>query len=520
MKKKLLVLLVAFAMVAALALTGCGGTGSTDPSDNGEGGENHLNMALYWFGDDLDPGNGWNGWTLTRAAVGETLVTVTEDLEFVGQLADSWEAVDDTTWKFHIRPNVTFQNGNPVTPEAVVSSIQRSLDVNERGQTNLKLKSVEADGEYVVFVTEEPYGAFLANLTEPLFIIVDTTADTSTFGDTPVCTGPYMVTSHEPGVSFEAVAYKDYWAGTPGFDSITVYNVDDDNSRSMGLQGTDYDMIQRVAATDLQFFEDSDKYEVQISDGSRVQFLFMNNQSGPFADENIRLAFNSAVNYDAIAQVLGGGVNGLGSPFPPAAPFYKELNCTTYDPAKCAEYLKAAGYEDTDGDGYVDKDGEPLTVTITMASGSNTTVSSTTIAELVQKQVGECGIKFEIKQAENVSDLQANGEFDMTFANWQTLSTGDPQWFLDQVFKTGATDNYAGYSNSDLDALVDSMSTTFDVNERMNIARDASQIIIDHGFGCFLVDVTNINVCRSTIKNMHTFPIDYYMLTYDTTYAE
>lgn len=207
-------------MTAAVMLFGSAGAAVAD--DAAAEGEKHLNMAIYWFGDDLDPGHGWNGWTLTRAAVGENLVTVTEDLELVGQLADSWEAVDDTTWKFHIRQGVTFQNGNPLTAEAVKSSIERSIEINERGQTNLKLSSIETDGEYVIFQTEEPYGAFLANLSEPLFIIVDTTADTDTFVDTPVCTGPYMVTSFDPGVSFEAVAYKDYWGGTPGLDSVTV----------------------------------------------------------------------------------------------------------------------------------------------------------------------------------------------------------------------------------------------------------------------------------------------------------
>lgn len=109
------------------------------------------------------------------------------------------------------------------------------------------------------------------------------------------------------------------------------------------------------------------------------------------------------------------------------------------------------------------------------------------------------------------------GNFQLVFANWQTLSTGDPQWFLDQVFKTGATDNYGDYSNAEIDSLIDRLSVTFDVDERMDIAKQVSQLIIDEGFGCYLVDVTNINVCHSNVKNMSTFPIDYYFLTPQTT---
>lgn len=229
MKKKWLSSMMAIALTGTMILAGCGGSSSPSGSaaestasaaaeaasaaeeeaaaesesaaeseapaeEAASGEEKHLNFGIYWFGDDLDPGNGWNGWTLTRAAVGETLVTVNENLEFVGQLADEWETEDDNvTWRFHIRDGVTFQNGNVCDAEAVVGSIKRSLEVNERGQTNLKLESVEADGDWVVFKTEAPYGAFLANLTEPLFTIVDTSVDTSDYGNHPICTGPYKI---------------------------------------------------------------------------------------------------------------------------------------------------------------------------------------------------------------------------------------------------------------------------------------------------------------------------------------
>ena len=49
--------------------------------------------------------------------------------------------------------------------------------MNERGESALKLASIEVDGEYVVIKTKEPYGAFLANISDPMFIIVDTSVD-------------------------------------------------------------------------------------------------------------------------------------------------------------------------------------------------------------------------------------------------------------------------------------------------------------------------------------------------------
>ena len=201
MKKKVL-LGIFLALISIGVLTACGAKKEKEEvSTEAQATGGHMNIALYWFGETLDPAENWDGWTLTRAAVGETLVTVDENLQIVGQLADSWENVNETTWKFHIRQRVTFQNGNPLTPEAVKSSIERTVKINERGESALKLASIDVDGEYVIIKTKEPYGAFLANISDPMFIIVDTSVDTSKFKGTPVCTGPYMVTSFKPATS-------------------------------------------------------------------------------------------------------------------------------------------------------------------------------------------------------------------------------------------------------------------------------------------------------------------------------
>lgn len=108
MKKRLLCFLGAAAL--ALALSACSSNKSTSEaasegaSDVAQssaaadtGAKKHMNTATFWFGSDLDPANGWNAWTLSRAAVGENLATVNEKMEIVPQLSDTWELVDDTT---------------------------------------------------------------------------------------------------------------------------------------------------------------------------------------------------------------------------------------------------------------------------------------------------------------------------------------------------------------------------------------------------------------------------------------
>lgn len=471
----------------------------------------HLNMALYWFGDTLDPALGWDGWTLTRVAVGETLVTLDENLNIVPQLADSWENVNETTWKFHIRQGVTFQNGNPLTAEAVKSSIERSIKMNERGKTNLKLKDIQVDGEYVIFTTEEPYGAFLANISEPLFIIVDTSVDTSKYAEAPIATGPYKVVSYKDKVSFELEAYDGYWGGKPALASVSVLNIGDDNTRALAVQSGDVDMAQGIRSGNVSLFEGNENYITKSTSGTRIQFLFMNTARPALANKNVRLAINSGINYDTFAKVAGGNSVAAAQPYPESTPYGKNLKKSTYDLDKAKDYLKAAGYVDTNADGYVDKDGKNLELNIT--SPASSAGGNSALNELLQAQLKEIGIKVNINLVENIDVVKANSDFDMLFTNWQTVSTGDSQWFLDQAFKTGASDNYGKYSNKELDDIINKLSVTFDTKERIELTRKAAQIIIDEGFGTYLISQANVNVSSKKVENMLVFPIDYYFLT-------
>ena len=85
MKKKVL-LGIFLALISIGVLTACGTKKEKEEvSTEAQATGGHMNIALYWFGETLDPALDWDGWTLTRAAVGETLVTVDENLQLVGQ---------------------------------------------------------------------------------------------------------------------------------------------------------------------------------------------------------------------------------------------------------------------------------------------------------------------------------------------------------------------------------------------------------------------------------------------------
>lgn len=69
-------------------------------------------------------------------------MTVTDKMEFKGQLADKWENVEPTTWKFHIREKVKFQNGDDMTPELVKASLDRTLKMNAIVKKSADIKEI------------------------------------------------------------------------------------------------------------------------------------------------------------------------------------------------------------------------------------------------------------------------------------------------------------------------------------------------------------------------------------------
>ena len=245
MRKKIALLMV-LCMIATLFITGCSSntaevnndaetqvdTESAGEPDSVEAmleatSGTHINVALFTYIEGMDPATDWCGWNLTRTGVGETLVTVNENMEIVGQLADEWDQIDDVTYKFHIRQGVTFSNGNELTPEIVKASIERTIENNSRSES-LKIASIEVDGKYVIFTTSEPFSAFLTNLTEPMCVIVDTTVDTSNYDSTPICTGPYKVTEYVSEERIELERYEDYWGGPAAIETITCKNIGKD----------------------------------------------------------------------------------------------------------------------------------------------------------------------------------------------------------------------------------------------------------------------------------------------------
>ncbi len=480
---------------------------ATTPEDNTP---KTLVAATFWIGSDADPANGWNGWTLMRTASGECLATLNENMEVEPQLADSWEIVDDLTWKFHIRQGVKFANGKDLTPEAVKSSLERVIAKDERAAANAKMESITVDGEYVIFKTTEPYGSLLNNLTEPLFIIVDTDMDDETIAKTPVTTAPYQITEYNPKVDMKLVANKNYWGGEVGLDGYTLKMIKDDATRALALQSGEVQIAQRITGTALPTLNEMGTFNILEVPSLRVVYFGLDHNNKFLKDIHVRKAISSALNREAIAKILHG--EAVGAIFPPSAGYgYDKIDVQKFDVELAKKELKDGGYVDSDGDGYVEKDGEKVSLYVPIAS------KHSQLAEIMQAQLKEVGIEMNIEIVENAYDLLGEGNFDAFITNYVTATTGDSKRFLEQNYTTTGTDNYGHYSNPKFDEVVSKLISEFDANKRVDLSVEAQQIVNADVANIYVMSpMANVGADKS-VKNMTVFPMDYYFITKDLT---
>ncbi len=511
MAKKFLKIL---SLVLALLLVFCAcGTPSTAPENNTNtqppAAKKHMNAAIYWSAATIDPAVEYDGWTSCRAGITETLVSINDKLELVPTLSDTWEQKDATTWVMHIRDGVTFHNGKAVDAAAVKACFERTMKIQQRAVTACKIESIEADGQTLTIHTSEPFGAFLANLTEPLYSVIDV-SDPADPATAPVGTGPFMVTKFEPEEVIELAAYPGYWNGASPIDTVSLMTISDNSSRLKALQAEQIDIGQRIDGADIETLRNDPNYAVYETAGTRIRILIPN-QTNPFlADVNVRKALEYSLNYDALLKIMGDTFSKAGAPFPSSAPYgYDKLEIQHYDLEKAKECLKTAGFEDKDGNGFVEKDGKELALTLIYSD-----TSMNTVLESVQFQAKAAGINIVLKPMDSIPEVtDTDVPYDLMLRNTQSLSTGDPQWLLDNMFKSTGSSNFAHYNNPEMDAICNDLSGAFDFATRQKLTIKAEELILKDSVQIMLFSQNNFIMANNKVKNVPVFPIDYYFLT-------
>ena len=488
---------------------------SGETTTDGERADLVLGATTGFFGaESLDVAYNWDGWIMSIYGISENLYRLDENIEPQPWIAESVETPDENTWVFTIRDGVTFSNGKTVDAKAVKACFERTYEKNERADSTLKIKSMEADGMKFTIVTPEPNPTLLNDLCDPLLGIYDATEEPDEELGVS-CTGPYVATSFTAMTDVKMRANENYWGGAPKADTVELKIIDDQDALDMALANGEIDLIAQETANGASKFTDTSKYTTDTVTTTRANFLSFNLKTEGLDDLAVRQAINYCIDREGYADVV---YQGFATPcygiYPDNLAFggTDGLNLTvdSYDADKAKEILADAGYQDTDGDGILDKDGVNLSFKVLTYSYNDNCIQ---LADMLQAELSQIGIELSIETQDVLDDPLASGDFDLAILNYAMAPIGTPSYFINMLFTTGASNNYGGYSNEKVDALAAEIGTTSDNDKVVSLTRELEQQVLDDMPFAFVADQQLIFVYSNKVKGVQINPTEYYLVT-------
>ena len=513
MKKKLLALFLALVMVGAV-LPGCG-DGSKDPGgqgNNGEtgepvkGGEITVGIAQD-LDDSLDPHQTVAAGTReVLFNIFEGLVKPNSDGEMIPAVAEKYELSEDgTTYTFTLRDGVKFHNGQTVTAEDVVYSINRCAAVPEGQEKPLvasfsAVRSVEALDEKTVTVTIAQRDLeFISYMTAA--IIPAGYADQAT---APVGTGPFRFVSRTPQEKFIMERYEDYW-GTPAWlDKVTYKICENADALVMNLNGSSIDLCAHL--TSAQAAQLNSNFKVLEGTMNLVQAIYLNNQAKPFDNQLVRQALCYAIDRQGIMDMVADGHGtAVGSSIYPAFTKYflpELVDKYPHSVEKAKELLAQAGYPN----------GFDMTISV-----PNNYQPHMDTAEVVAEQLREAGIRVTIQPVEWSTWLDTiyNGrQFQATVVGVDAANM-TARAMLER-FTSDYAKNFINYSSPAYDALFQQAINATDEAAQTDLYKQMETMLADTAANVYIQDLSDLVAMRQDLGGLKFYPI--YVLDLSTVY--
>lgn len=527
--------------------------GSSDSGNSEQGG----NMTISIPSDivSLDPhGSNDDPSEQIRDTIYEPLVTHDEDLKLVPALAEEYEQVDETTWRFKLREGVKFHDGSDFNADVVKANIERIQDPARASARESYFDMVGEiniiDDYNIELVTEYPYAPLLNNLSHGAGKMISkelidadyqnaleqaesnlsleeyyelrnrggeehgqVVEDISQYVGEKVETGPvgtnyFKFESRNPGEETVVSRNDDYWDTPALLDDITFKVVTEPASRIAELESGSSDAIISTLTSNTDRVEQTDGMTLMRSDAVNVDYIGFNTSKAPFDDPKIRQAISHAFNSEAVLDGVynGSGMPANGSLAPALLGYSEELQGREYDMARAEELLAEAGAED-------------LTINL-MVNDDNP--ERLDVALWLQESLNEIGVTLNVEQVEWGAYLDATGnaEHDMFILGWGN-TTGDPDETITSLYHTdnaGNNGNRAFYSNPELDEILDNARQETDEAVREQMYIDAQEIIIQEAPSIFIRHGEYLNAHNSDV---HEFKANgFNMLDFSETYID
>ena len=441
--------------------------------------ESTLRIGLAEDPDILDP-------TLARTYVGrivfaalcDKLFDIDQEANIVPQLALSSEtSADGKEVTIKLRPNVKFQDGEPLDAEAAKFSLERHLNfpASFRKPELAALDHVEVvDPLTIKLVLKTPYSPLVAQLADRAGMMVSPKAakeEGDKFGLHPVCAGPYKFVERVQQDRIVLEKFKDYWNKDNVFiDRLVYLPIVDSTVRLANLKSGGVDLIERVLATDIKDVRADSRLKLSTALWLGYQGVTINigndKSKGPLSQSaKVRQALDLAIDREAINQVVFNGEFVPGNQWiNPEHPFYQKADpVRPRDLAKAKALLKEAGITGP--------------VTVDFMVPKNAEIEA--VAQVIQSMAAEAGFDLRIRVTELATSLkQAEaGEYQAFLLDWSGRIDPDGNAYI--FLKTGAPQNYSAYSSPDVDKALDDGRLVSDVAARKAIYEKMTRQVLE-----------------------------------------
>jgi peptide/nickel transport system substrate-binding protein len=454
------------AALACLATASCGIKPATAERDPGT-----LVIDTANYPSTLDPGKQYDAdtYAVYRNIFDQLLRRDPRTQKLVPWLATSWRQTDATTWRFTMRPGVTFSDGSPLTAADAAFSINRILDKKFASQQFANFSMISkatVDGDDLIVHTPVPAPTLLTYLTT-LSVVPEKYVQAvgeQKFAAKPIGSGPYMLASATAGSEVTLKANPRWWRPRPSVRAAVFRAVPSVASRVVDLQARKADLATTLTPDAADQIKRDPKLAVLSTATERVAYLAFNTiKGGPATDPRVRRAIAAAIDYNALIKNLQRGyarpINSLLTPL--AFGYDRALPNDRYDPAMARKLIAEAG-------------AKGKTVVMDTSPSFNPQ-----IVQAIQANLGDVGLSVQIRSTDQptylkkVQDPKHNWG-SLRFGRW-SCSCLDADGVIYPLFHTGGI--WSSYTNPAFDKLVEQARKVIDPKQRATLYDQAFQVL-------------------------------------------
>lgn len=446
-----------------------------------------LSVGLASFPESLQPGLATNVSLNINRQMMDGLTARDNAGKIVPNLAETWEVLNDTTTRFHLRQGVKFHDGTAFSADDVKYTLDHALDPKNAygmlGRISAITEVRVVDPKTVDIVTAKPFPTLPVALADILMEPKLYAEKVGVEGQRrrPVGTGPFVFKSYVPGDRIELTANPDYWGGKPAIDAVTLRSIPEAATRISSLLAGETQIVEEVSVDLIQQVESNASLKIDAVPTSVGLVLTYDVTKPPFNNPKVREALDYAVDKELIRkEILKGKGEVLQGQLVTSTTFGHNpaVKARPFDPARAKRLLAEAGY--------------PNGFSTLISSMSGRYLSDVDIANAVSGMLNEVGVKVSINVMEPGIFLKNLGSpardlGPIYMVGWYSFGDADfaMTWY-------SAANRRTAWSNPEFDKLFAAARSTNDVAARKTAYERMAEILHEENPSMFLFGLPTI----------------------------